>query len=339
MIDGEIVEELINQPGKTGHKIDVGIVEDGLSLQKTCLRSEYETCLKSCTIETASYLPKCVFSSLGIFAKRDLPKVIFIEGLTGCLSSIEAEDIVPGRNNFSLIESNVLKKQCLMLGPISFVNHSCKSNARYKRDGFIMRCFTQCELFEGSEILVLYDRNYFGIFNEFCCCPHKTLHRNPCPPSPEPRKQKKRKAVDNPEPETSTPKHKTIKLFDRLNLKEKSTRFSNTDLFPDFSSDDSDYEYVDYEKVYGNFDKNVVCTQIQSQTALECIQIPLGKVSVNENIIENNNITENHLIVHSPPPNISLIEACNNAAEISLISPPNHMSTPIQLPVNLSIRF
>ena len=225
LIDGEIVEELINQPGKTGHKIDVGIVEDGLSLQKTCLRSEYETCLKSCTFETASYLPKDVFSSLGVFAKRDLPKGVFIEGLTGCLSSIEAEDIVPGLNDFSLIESNVLKKQWLMLGPISFVNHSCKPNARYKRDGFVMRCFTECEIFEGSEILVLYDRNYFGTFNEFCCCPHKTLHRNPCPPSPEPRKQKKRKAVDNQQPETSTPKHKTIKLFDRLNLKEKKYAF------------------------------------------------------------------------------------------------------------------
>ena len=217
-----------------------------------------------------------------------------------------------------------------MLGPISFVNHSCKPNARYKRDGFVMRCCTECEIFEGSEILVLYDRNYFGTFNEFCCCPQKILHRNPCPPSPKPRKQKKRKAVDNQEPETSTPKHKTIKLFDRLNLQEKSTRFSKTDRFPDLSSDDSDYEYVDYEKIYVNFDKKVVCTQIQSQRALECNQIPLGNVSVSENIIENDNI-ENHLIVHSPPPNISLVEACNNAAEIALISPPNHMSTPFQL--------
>ena len=112
-----------------------------------------------------------------------------------------------------------------MLGPISFVNHSCMPNARYNSDGFVMRCFTECEIFEGSEILVLYDRNYFGTFNEFCCCPHKTLYRNPCPPSPEPRKQKKRKAVDNQEPETSTPKHKTIKLFDRLYLKEKKYAF------------------------------------------------------------------------------------------------------------------
>ena len=51
---------------------------------------------------------------------------------------------------------------------------------------------------------------------------------------------------------------------------------------------------------------------------------------MNENIIENDNI-ENHLIVPSPPHNISPVEACNNAAEIALISPPNHMSTPIQL--------
>ena len=158
---------------------------------------------------------------LGVFAKRDLPKGVFIEGLTGFLSSIEAEDIVPGLNDFSLIESNVLKKQWLMLGPISIVNHSCKPNARYKRDGFVTRCFTECEIFEGSEILVLYDRNYFATFNEFCCCPHKTLLRNPCPPSLEPRKQKKRKAVDNQEPEAPTQKHKTIKLFDRLNHKEK----------------------------------------------------------------------------------------------------------------------
>ena len=131
-VDREIVEELVNQLGKTGHKVYVGIVEDGkeLSLQKTCLRSEYETCLKSCTFETASYLPKDVLSSLGVFAKRDLPEGVFIEGLTGCLSSIEAEDIVPGLNDFSLIESNLLKKQWLILGPISFVNHSGKPNAR-----------------------------------------------------------------------------------------------------------------------------------------------------------------------------------------------------------------
>ena len=171
-----------------------------------------------------------------------------------------------------------------------------------------MRCFTECEIFEGSEILVLYDCNYFGTFNEYFCCPHKTLRRNPCPPSPEPRKQKKRKAVNSQAPETCTPKRKTIKLFDRLNPKEKSSRFSKTDLFPDLSSDDSDYEYVDYEHIYGNFDKKVVCLQIQSQTALECNQIPLSNVSVNKNIIENDNL-ENHLIVHSPAPNISLVEA------------------------------
>ena len=70
LIDGEIVEELINQPRRTGHKIDVGIVEDGLSLQKTCLRSEFEICLKSCTFETAIYLPKDVFSSLGFLLKE-----------------------------------------------------------------------------------------------------------------------------------------------------------------------------------------------------------------------------------------------------------------------------
>ena len=125
LIDGEIVEELINQPGKTGHKIDVGIVEDGLSLQKMCLRCEDETCLKSCIFETASYLPKDVFSSLGVFAKRDLRKGVrvFIEGLTGCLSSIEAEDIVLGLNDFSLIESNVLKKTMVHVGS----NIICKS--------------------------------------------------------------------------------------------------------------------------------------------------------------------------------------------------------------------
>ena len=71
-VDREIVEELVNQPGKTGHTIDVGIVEDGkeLSLQKKCLRSEYEMCLKAVHLRQQVIYRRMYLVPLGFLLKE-----------------------------------------------------------------------------------------------------------------------------------------------------------------------------------------------------------------------------------------------------------------------------
>ena len=130
-------------------------------------------------------------------------------------------------NDFSLIESELLKKQYLIMGPISFVNHSCKPNAKYQRFGSVMRCVTLLEVSEGEEVLMLYDRNYFGTFNEECCCPYKLLHKNPCPPSPEKRRKRKRKTVT--EPSTSKTLKPNLSFRNKLTNLELSTRFNKSD--------------------------------------------------------------------------------------------------------------
>ena len=83
-------------------------------------------------------------------------------------------------------------EQWLMLGPISFVNSSCRSNVEYRQKGGLVVCIATKKISTDDELTVFYNRRYFGKFNINCLCPYKSEHSDPCPNDPEPvRKRNK----------------------------------------------------------------------------------------------------------------------------------------------------
>ena len=107
----------------------------------------------------------------GVFARKRLQKGSKIQGLDGYFA--EAVDSAP---TFSLFGSEGKpRKERIMLGPASFVNHSCQPNAEYVCGGptknrTILRIEAIRNIEENEEIFVSYRINYFGNNNEECAC-------------------------------------------------------------------------------------------------------------------------------------------------------------------------
>ena len=107
----------------------------------------------------------------GVFARKRLQKGSKIQGLDGYFA--EAVDNAP---TFSLFGSERKSgKERIMLGPASFVNHSCQPNAVYVCGGptknrTILRIEAIRNIEENEEIFVSYGTNYFGNNNEECAC-------------------------------------------------------------------------------------------------------------------------------------------------------------------------
>ena len=113
-----------------------------------------------------------------VLAAKDLPSNQTIPELDGYFAdapenaprfSIFARQIKPG----SKTDANT--KEQLMLGPASFINHSCEPNATYEcggpsRSEIIIRIKTIKKIELGQEILVAYADDYFGPGNRDCLC-------------------------------------------------------------------------------------------------------------------------------------------------------------------------
>ena len=96
------------------------------------------------------------------------------------MSTLPDSEHIAGVNDFSLItRSTNLKATPLMLGPKSFINSSCKPNAKFDLSGSVARCLAVCDINVGDEKSVKYDVNFFGSFNEFCLCKHPSKHGDP----------------------------------------------------------------------------------------------------------------------------------------------------------------
>ena len=60
-----------------------------------------------------------------------------------------------------------------MLGPASFINHSCEPNVKFECGGatkLIVRVYPLRDIYAGGELLVKYSSSYFGPNNEDCSC-------------------------------------------------------------------------------------------------------------------------------------------------------------------------
>ena len=90
-------------------------------------------------------------------------------GLDGYLEDLNGQELSPGQE-FSVFEGNGVTR--IMLGPVSFINHSCEPNVKFECGGatkLIVRVYPLRDIYAG-ELLVKYSSSYFGPNNEDCYC-------------------------------------------------------------------------------------------------------------------------------------------------------------------------
>ena len=91
-------------------------------------------------------------------------------GLDGYLEDLNGQELSPGQE-FSVFEGNGVTRK--MLGPASFINHSCEPNVKFECGGatkLIVRVYPLRDIYAGEELLVKYSSSYFGPNNEDCYC-------------------------------------------------------------------------------------------------------------------------------------------------------------------------
>ena len=125
------------------------------------------------------------------FLQEDIEVGLEIECLIGVLADIKQEDFIENFNSFTVIYSNRVGLQWLMLGQILFVNASCVPNVAYVRLGKVMVCAPLKIIKREKELVVSYHKHFFGPYNIDCKCRHESFHENPFPDPMPPRKKKK----------------------------------------------------------------------------------------------------------------------------------------------------
>jgi histone-lysine N-methyltransferase SUV420H len=128
----------------------------------------------------AIYLPDCPFKILStyrysfeqqamIVARKRIVRGEEIRYLCGTTVSLHKDELAvlkQNGSNFSIIESKWKGSTSLMLGPLRFVNHSKKPNARLNLQRAIITAIKDIE--PCQEITASYGHEYFGPHNQDC---------------------------------------------------------------------------------------------------------------------------------------------------------------------------
>ena len=183
VIDGNLTRRYVDNEQLCTHRIDTH--KEGRNSKdeedvKLFLEEEYKSSMKVVSFQVANYIPSETFSQIGLFLNLDFEKNNLIPGVSGFLSELPDEEHIAGFNDFSLLTTTRnIKTTFLMLGPVSFVNSSCKPNAKYVIDGHIVRCMAIRDIKKGEELTVKYDINFFGNFNKDCLWKYTSEHGDP----------------------------------------------------------------------------------------------------------------------------------------------------------------
>ena len=174
LVDAELTNALIDNEEKHSHKVlDPGHSRTLNTTLHAMLEKEYEETLLNFEIKPVHYLPEQKFTNLGVFAKSDIEANSELS-LRGVMAEIEEFEQLPDDANVSVFQRNGAE---LMLGPLSFVNHSCWPNSLYvKSHGNRVSLQTLRSIQSGEEITVKYGPKYFGEYNVDCLCPHVEFH-------------------------------------------------------------------------------------------------------------------------------------------------------------------
>ena len=160
------------------------------------LDAEYGKSLRSVSFERLNYLENSFHTPLNLFAKIDITNREEVPGIIGFLLEIEPEEVIEGFNDFSIITSSRIVVEWMMLGPISFINASCKPNVAYVKVRKLMVCVPFRDIIAGEELTVFYRKFYFGINNIELLCSHRIVHGNLFPEIPRKRRKQSNKALD-----------------------------------------------------------------------------------------------------------------------------------------------
>ena len=270
-IDYSLTIRWVDREGVRSHKIVVDEELDeneGTAALRCFLDEEYGKSIESVNYQVVNYLPSESFKQIGLFAESEIAKGEVINGVVGYLAEIEDCDIVDDYNDMSVIYSKLKNIQWLMLGPVSFVNASCKANVEYKHKVKLIYCTALRDIKPGEELTVFYSRHFFGSFNVNCLCPFKSHHGNPFANDPEPPKKRKKTQTtaiastpvnkDNPEPVYETPCRRILvdKLPTRRCFYEASKESDNNE------------SYISYDSYFGQLEVSLIktpsCFQLES---------------------------------------------------------------------------
>ena len=280
-IDEKLTDRWIDCEDKKSHKIlMICCRQNEVKFEVSrFLGNEYCKSLESVSYEPVSYLPSDSFLQLGMFAKNDITKGSIIEGVVGVLAEIRDDEVIAGLNDVSILCSRLRDMQWLLLGPISFVNASCKSNIEYRQKGRIVYCVAIKDISMGQEITVFYYRHFFGMFNVDCLCPHKSEHGDPFPTAPKATKMRK---LIGPQEAVGTPPRGNVTILNletplrKVFIERLPTRRAFNDLSNSSSNnkDDCGEQYVSYDSV---FDENdAVLSPVKMSTPLNSQQFALS---------------------------------------------------------------
>ena len=264
-IDSRLLGKYVDSEGVEAHKIHCDEEKTQLcnvaKLVESFLDDQYQKSLRIVSYDLVNYIPSQAFSQLGLFAKKEVKRGNLVEGISGFLSELPDSEHIAGVNDFSLItRSTNLKATYLMLGPISFINSSCKPNAKYDLSGSVARCLAVCDINVGDEITVKYDVNFFGNFNEFCLCKHPSKHGDPLVDKLPKRKRdhEKQKGSRNKENKDvpTVKKKKLIKKSVQVDLRHrfKGNVIFVTEMESSSGSSDEEFRQVSYQEIYGSLD-------------------------------------------------------------------------------------
>ena len=126
----------------------------------------------------------------------------------------------------------------MMLGPISFINASCKPNVAYVNVRKLMVCVPLRDIKAGEELTVFYGKHYFGMNNKECLCPYVDKHGDPFPEIP-PKRKKLNKASYEP-----------VKEPERLSRRDFPCRARM--VFPEFEEPKLNEKLLTYEQIFGS---------------------------------------------------------------------------------------
>ncbi|XP_050063053.1 histone-lysine N-methyltransferase KMT5C-like [Aphis gossypii] len=163
---GFVTHKTQEEPLATFSKKDIHY----LNLQKTMY-------IDACAASSSFTIERCaMFEEDGdvgakVMAAKHLKSGTVIRELCGRLVTVRESFLKPGRNDFSVVHSNYIKKSQLWLGPAAYANHDCESNCEihYLRSG--VACLrTNRPIPVGEEITAFYGDNYFGENNVHCLC-------------------------------------------------------------------------------------------------------------------------------------------------------------------------
>ena len=97
-----------------------------------------------------------------------------IKKLVGCVGKLssqqEKELLVFGKNDFSVIWSQLKKCSQLWLGPAAYMNHDCDPNCDFNVNGSRIEYLAKRDISPGEELFISYGESYFGENNSCCQC-------------------------------------------------------------------------------------------------------------------------------------------------------------------------